>query len=106
MNFYPSDEQINAYKKATTPHTISEFVSKQTLFGLILLLRQNASSICSPESYPCVRNIKPIDCDKLYEFLNAIADRLECLAGLRKEGAWEPGTISQSMPSKKEGGAK
>lgn len=104
MNFTPSDEQINAYWKATTPPTISDFVSKQTLFGLILLLRHAASSICSPGPYRCVSNINLIDCDKLFEFLNAIADRLECLAGLRKEGAGESDTISQSMSSKKEGG--
>ena len=100
MNF----KQINAYRKATTPPTIRDFVSKQTLFGLILLLRQNASSICSPGPYPCFRNINLIDCDKLFEFLTAIADRLECVAGLRKEGAGESDTISQSMSSKKEGG--
>ena len=86
MNFTPSDEQISAYGKAATTPTISELVSKQTPFGLILLLRQNASSICSPGPYPNVRNIKPVDCDKLCEFLNAVADRIECWIGLRKEG--------------------
>ena len=89
MNFTPSDEQINAYRKANTPPAISEVVSKQTPFGLILLLRRTANSICSPGPYPNVRNIKPVDCDKLCEFLNAVANRIECWIGLRKEGGAE-----------------
>ena len=86
MNFTPSDEQINAYWKTIMPPTIRETVSKQTLLGIIWMLRVCANDACAPGPYSDVRNIKPIDCDKLYEFLNAIADRLECLAGLRKEG--------------------
>lgn len=85
MNFTPSDEQINAYRRIASP-TISETVSKQTLFGIICMLRFCASDVRAPWTYPNVRNIKPVDCDKLCEFLNAIADRLECLSGLRKEG--------------------
>ena len=80
MNFTPSDEQIET-------STISEVVSKQTPFGIICMLRVCANDARAPGPYPYARNIKPIDCDKLYEFLNAIADRLECWAGLRKEGA-------------------
>ena len=85
MNFTPSDEQISAYRKATTPPTISETVSNLTPLGIICMLRSCASDVRAPGPYPTVRNIKPIDCDKLYEFMNAIADRLECLVGLRKE---------------------
>lgn len=88
MNFTPSDEQINAYRRIKAP-TISETVSKQTLLGIICMLRVCADDARAPGPYPDVRNIKPIDCDRLYEFLNAIADRLECLAGLRKEGGAE-----------------
>lgn len=85
MSFTPSDEQINAYRRIEAP-TISETISKQTLPGIIGMLRVCADDARSPGPYPNVRNIRPIDCDRLYEFLNAIADRLECLAGIRKEG--------------------
>ena len=85
MSFTPSDEQINAYRRAAAP-TISETVSKQTPLGIIFMLRSCASEVRAPGPYPNLRNIKQIDCDKLYEFLNSIADRLECLFGLRKEG--------------------
>lgn len=88
MNFTPSDEQINVYSRIETP-TISETVRKQTPLGIICMLRVCANDVRAPGPYPCVRNIKPIDCDRLYEFLNAIADKLECLAGLRKKGADE-----------------
>lgn len=88
MNFTPSDEQINAYRRIAAP-TISETVSKQTLPGIICMLRACANDAREPGPYPTVRNIKPIDCDRLFEFLNAIADRLECLAGIRKEGGAE-----------------
>lgn len=36
MNFTPSDEQINAYRRIAAP-TISETVSKQTPFGIIYM---------------------------------------------------------------------
>ena len=85
MSFTPSDDQINAYRRIAAP-TISEEVGRQTMPGIIFMLRYCASDVSKPGPYPNVRNIKPIDCDKLYEFLNAIADRLECLAGLRNEG--------------------
>lgn len=85
MSFTPSDEQINAYRRTEAP-TISETVSKLTPLGIICMLRSCASDFCSQGPYPNLRNIKPIDCDKLYEFLNAIADRLECLSRLRNEG--------------------
>lgn len=84
-NFTPSDEQINAYRRIKAP-TISETVSKQSMFGIICMLRACADNVRAPGPYPNARNIKPIDCDQLHEFLNAIADRLECLFGLRKEG--------------------
>lgn len=84
MNFTPSDDQINAYRRIASP-TISETVSKQTPLGIIFLLRRCADEVRAPCPYQTVRNIKPIDCDKLYEFLNAIADRLECLTGLREQ---------------------
>lgn len=83
-----NDEQINAHRRIASP-TISEMVSKQTLFGVIGMLRFCADDVRAPGPYPNVRNIKPIDCDWLYEFLKAIADRLECLAGLHKEGGAE-----------------
>ena len=85
MSFIPSDEQIDAYRRAAAP-TISETVSQQTLLGIICMLRYCASEVRAPGPYPNLRNIKQIDCGRLYEFLNAIADRLECLFGLRKEG--------------------
>ena len=85
MSFTPSDEQIDAYRRAAYP-TISETVSKQTPLGIICMLRTCASDVRAPGPYPNIRNIKPIDCDKLYEFMNAIADWLECFAGLRNEG--------------------
>lgn len=85
MSFTTSDEQINAYGRIAVP-TISETVSNQTPLGIICMLRTCASDIRAPGPYPNLRNIKQIDCDKLYEFLNAIADWIECLAGLRKEG--------------------
>lgn len=85
MIFDPTDEQINAHRRIAAP-TIREAVSKQNLLGIIFLLRVCANDAREPGPYPTVRNIKPIDCDQLYEFLNAIADRLEFLAGLRKEG--------------------
>ena len=85
MNFTPSDEQIDAYRRIAAP-TIGETVSKLTPLGIICMLRSCASDARAPGNCQNVRNIQPIDCDKLYEFLNAIADRLECLAGLRKEG--------------------
>ena len=85
MSFTPSDEQINAYRRAASP-TIGETVRKQTPLGIICMLRTCASDVRAPGPYPNIRNIKPIDCDKLYEFMNAIADWLECFAGLRKEG--------------------
>ncbi len=85
MNFTPSDEQINVHRRIEAP-TIRETVSKQTPLGVICMLRSCANDARAPGPYSNARNIKPIDCDKLYEFLNAIADRLECLAGLRKEG--------------------
>ncbi len=85
MNFTPSDEQINAYRRIAAP-TISEMVSKQTPLGIICMLRTCASDARAPGPYPNVRNIKPVDCDRLSEFLNAVADRIECWIGLRKEG--------------------
>lgn len=88
MNFTPSDEQINVHRRIEAP-TISETVSKQTLFGIICMLRACASDARVPGPYLNARNIKPVDCDKLCEFLNAVADRLECLAGLRNEGGAE-----------------
>ena len=88
MNFTPSDEQINAYRRIAAP-TISETVSKQTPFGIICMLRACANDARAPGPYPNVRNIKPIDCDRLCEFLNAVADRIECWIGLRKEGGKE-----------------
>lgn len=94
MNFTPSDEQINAYRRIAAP-TISETVSKQTPLGIICMLRTCASDVRAPGPCPNIRNIKPIDCDKLYEFLNAIADRLECLAGLRKEGDTKKGSANE-----------
>ncbi len=94
MSFVPSDEQINAYRKAAAP-TISETVSKLTPIGIICMLRSCASDVRAPGPYPNVRNIKPIDCDRLYEFLNAIADRIECLAGLRKEGDAKKGSANE-----------
>ena len=84
MSFSPSDEQINDSRRVAAT-TISETVSKLTPLGIICMLRSCASDAREPGPYPNLRNIKPIDCDKLYEFLNAIADRLECLYGLRKE---------------------
>ena len=86
MNFTPSDEQINVHRRIETP-TIRETVSKQTPLGIICMLRSCADDVRAPGYCQNVRNIKPIDCDKLYEFLNAIADRIECWIGLRKEGA-------------------
>lgn len=88
MNFTPSDEQINAYRRAAAP-TISETVSKQTPLGIICMLRACANDARAPGPYQNVRNIKPIDCDRLCEFLNAVADRIECWIGLRKEGGAE-----------------
>lgn len=88
MNFTPSDEQINAYRRIEAP-TISETVSKQTPLGIICMLRSCADDVRALGPYPNVRNIKTIDCDKLYEFLIAIADRIECWIGLRKEGGAE-----------------
>lgn len=85
MSFTTSDEQIDAYRRAAAP-TIGETVSKQTPLGIICMLRTCASDVRAPGPYPNLRNIKPIDCDKLYEFLTEIADRLECLYGLREEG--------------------
>ena len=78
MNF-PSGEQMEAYKKAATPPTIREVVSEQSLAGLVLLLRHNASVACGPEPYLYHSEVKPVNCDKLGEFLNAVADRLERL---------------------------
>lgn len=86
MNFSTIDEQINAHRRIEAP-TISETVSKQTLFGIICMLRILGNDALAPRPYSGIRNIKPIDCDNLYEFLNAVADKLECLAGLHKEGA-------------------
>lgn len=83
--FDPSDEQINAHKRIESP-TISEIVNKQTPFEIICMLRASAYDIRVPGPYPTVRNIKPIDCDKLYEFMNALADKIECWCGLRKGG--------------------
>jgi hypothetical protein len=80
-----SKDPIDAYRRAAAP-TIGETVSNQTPLGIICMLRTCASDIRAPGPYPNLRNIKQIDCDKLYEFLNAIADRLECLYGLCKEG--------------------
>ena len=94
MSFTPSDEQIDACRRAAAP-TISETVSKQTPLGIICMLRTCASDVRAPGPYPNIRNIKPIDCDKLYEFLTAIDDRLECLAGLRKEGATKKGSANE-----------
>lgn len=94
MSFIPSDEQINAYRRAAAP-TISETVSKQTPFGIICMLRTSASDVRAPGPYPNIRNIKPVDCDRLYEFLNAIADWLECFAGLRKEGDTKKGSANE-----------
>jgi hypothetical protein len=85
VSFTPSDEQINASRRIEAP-TIGETVSRQTPLGIICMLRSCASDVRAPGPYPTLRNIKQIDCDKLYEFLNAIADWLECFAGLRKEG--------------------
>ena len=75
---------MNDYRRTAAP-TIGETVSKQTPFGIICMLRTSASDVRAPGPYPNIRNIKPIDCDRLYEFLNAIADRIECWIGLRKE---------------------
>lgn len=85
MNFTPSYEQINTYRRIRD-QTIRETISKQTPLGIICILRSCADDVRAPGPYPDVRNIKPIDCDKLYEFLNAIADRIECWIGIRKEG--------------------
>jgi hypothetical protein len=85
MNFTPSDEQINVYRRIEAP-TISETISKQTPLGIICILRACADDARAPGPYPNVRNIKPIDGDRLCEFLNAVADRIECWIGLRKEG--------------------
>lgn len=88
MNFTPSDEQINVHRRIEAP-TIRETVSKQTQFGIICMLRACADDARAPGPYPDVRNIKTIDCDKLYEFLIAIADRIECWIGLKNEGGAE-----------------
>lgn len=85
MNFTPSDEKINVHRRIETP-TIRETVSKQTPLGIVCMLRSCANHVRAPGPYLNVRNIKPLDCDKLCEFLNAIADRIECWIGLRKEG--------------------
>ena len=69
--------------------TISEIVNKQTPLGIICMLRACADDIRAPGPYPSVRNIKPIDCDKLYEFMNAIADKIECWLGPTKEATSE-----------------
>ena len=94
MNFVPSDEQIDAYRRIEAP-TISETVSKQTPIGIICILRSCASDVHAPKPYPNLRNIKLVDCDKLYEILNAIADWLECFAGLRKEGDTKKGSANE-----------
>ena len=86
MAFASNDEQINVHKRTESP-TIGEMVNKQTPFGIICMLRASASAIRVPGPYPTVRNIKPIDCDKLYEFMNALADKIECWWGLRKGDA-------------------
>ena len=88
MTFDPNDEQINVHKRIEEP-TISEIVNKQTPLGIILMLRACADNIRAPGPYPTVRNIKPIDCDKLYEFMNAIAGKLKCWFGVRKEATSE-----------------
>ena len=83
MTFASNDEQINEHKRIESP-TIGEMVNKQTPLGIICMLRTSADAIRVPGPYPTVRNIKPIDCDKLYEFMNALADKIECWWGLRK----------------------
>lgn len=88
MNFISSDEQIDVHRRIGTP-MINEMVSKQTPLGIICMLRSCADNVRAPGPYPNIRNIKPIDCDRLYEFLNAVADRIECWIGLRKEGGAE-----------------
>jgi hypothetical protein len=83
MAFASNDEQINEHNRIESP-TIGEMVNKQTPFGIVCMLRASAAAIRAPGPYPTVRNVKPIDCDKLYEFMNALADKIECWWGQRK----------------------
>jgi hypothetical protein len=62
---------------------IGNMVNK-TPIGVVCALRITAGDIKHRGS-PNVRNIKPVDCDVLADFLNVVADGIEVWTGLRKE---------------------
>jgi len=56
----------------------------ETPIGVVCALRITAGDLKHRGS-PNVRNIQPVDCDVLADFLNVVADRIEEWTGLRKE---------------------
>lgn len=56
----------------------------ETPIGVVCALRITAGDLKHRGS-PNMRNIQPVDCDVLADFMNVVADRIEVWTGLRKD---------------------
>ena len=74
----PSREQIDALAKMQKPLSPAEVV-RTASFAVITAILHNVSSDFRSGSSPNLRNIKPVDCDRIAELLDAVAGRIEQL---------------------------
>ena len=67
---------IEDYKRVATPPSVADWMRNAELFEIANYLQKESYNL-RLDSTPNVRNLKSIDCDKLADMFDALAERIE-----------------------------